>query len=112
MGIKSRFIYCIIYRSYNLNINDPIQLCLELISTLCPGALFSVSIPTSTNIDDIIQINLKTDTSSLVQQQKENKNNYYSANYKVAKLFENYQMRDLYNRKKKLDYWTERIHIV
>jgi hypothetical protein len=43
----------------------------------------------------------------IVQQQNEN-NNHDINNYKVAKLFENYQMGDLYNRKKKLDYWIER----
>jgi hypothetical protein len=75
-----------------------------------PGALSSLRIPTSTNIDDIIRINPKTGTSSILQQQQKENNNYYSDNYKVAKLFEDYQMRNLYNRKKKLDYWTERIH--
>ena len=33
-----------------------------------------------------------------------------SDKYKVDKLFENDQMQDLYNRNKKLDYWTDRIH--
>ena len=73
-----------------------------------PGALSSLRIPTPANIN-CVRINPKTDKNSIVQQQKEN-NNYYSDNYKVAKLFEDYQMRNLYNRKKKLDYWTERIH--
>jgi hypothetical protein len=83
-----------------------IQLCLELLSTLCPGALSSLSIPTSTNINHI-RINPKTSTSSIV---KQNKNDNSSDKYKIVKLFENNQMRDLYNRKKKLDYWTDRIH--
>ena len=69
-----------------------------------PGALSSVRIPTSidyyNNKNNKEDINSKTDTSSILQQQK----NSYSDKYKVVKLFENYQMRDLYNRKKKLDY--------
>ena len=80
--------------------------CLESISTLSPGAQSTVRIPIPTNI--ITQNNLKTDTCSLVQQ-KEN-NNYDSDKYKVVKLFENHQMRDLYNRKKNLDYWIEIIY--
>jgi hypothetical protein len=71
-----------------------------------PGVQPSVRIPTSTNINHI-RINPKTATSSIIQEK--NKNNS-SDKYKVAKLFENDQMRDLYNRKKKLDYWTDRIH--
>jgi hypothetical protein len=70
-----------------------------------PGVQPSVRIPTSRNSNHI-RISPKTDKSSIVQQ----KNNISSDKYKVAKLFENYQMRDLYNRKKKLDYWTDRIH--
>ena len=80
-----------------------------MISTSCPGALSSVRIPTSIdyyyNKNNKEYINSKTDTSLIVQQ----KNNY-SDKYKVVKLFENYKMWDLYNRKKKLDYWIERIH--
>jgi hypothetical protein len=81
-----------------------------LILTLCPDALSSVLILTfiidhKNNKEHII--NSETATISIVQQQK---NNLSSDKYKVAKLFENDQMRDLYNRKKKLDYWTERIH--
>ena len=79
-----------------------------------PGALSSVRIPTTTSIIDHKNnkdhiINSKTATISIVQQQQQ-KNNTSSDKYKVVKLFENYQMRDLYNRKKKLDYWIERIH--
>jgi integrase/recombinase XerD len=77
-----------------------------------PGALSSLRIPTSIDYDRNNHnktnkrcTNSETDTSLLVQ----NKNNNID-NYKVVKLFENNQMRDLYNRKKKLDYWTERIH--
>jgi hypothetical protein len=77
-----------------------------------PGALSSVRIPTTSIIDHKNNkeyiINSETATISIVQQQQ--KNNVSSDKYKVAKLFENDQMRDLYNRKKKLDYWTERIH--
>ena len=80
-----------------------------MISTLCPGALSSVRIPTFI-IDpknNKEHNNSETTTISIVQQ----KNIISSDKYKVDKLFENnYQMRDLYNRKKKLDYWTERIH--
>jgi hypothetical protein len=65
-----------------------------------------VRIPTSITNKNSKETNFEIDTSSIVQ--KENKNN--SDKYKVDKLFENHQMRDLYNRKKKLDYWTERIH--
>ena len=68
-----------------------------------PGVQPSVRIPTSIdyeydNKNNKELINLETDPCSIVQ-----KNNN-SDNYKVAKLFENDQMRDLYNRKKKLDY--------
>lgn len=70
-----------------------------------PGADFSVRIPTFANINHI-RINPKTDKSSIVQQKNDNS----SDKYKIVKLFENNQMRDLYNRKKKLDYWTDRIH--
>ena len=70
-----------------------------------PGVQPSVRIPTSTNINPI-RINPKTDKSSIVQQINDNS----SDKYKIVKLFENNQMRDLYNRKKKLDYWTDRIH--
>ena len=67
-----------------------------------PGVQPSVRIPTSTtNIDDIISINRETATISIVHQQKNSINN---DKYKIANLFENDQMRDLYNRKKKLDY--------
>jgi hypothetical protein len=76
-----------------------------------PGALSLVRIPTTSIIDHKNNkeyiINSETATISIVQQQQ--KNNVSSDKYKVAKLFENDQMRDLYNRKKKLDYWTERI---
>jgi hypothetical protein len=75
-----------------------------------PGALSSFRIPTSIDYDygnynknNKGHANFKTDTHSLVQ-----KNNNNIDNYKVVKLFENNQMRDLYNRKKKLDYWTDR----
>jgi hypothetical protein len=44
--------------------------------------------------------------SSKIQKESNNKTN----NYKVDKFVENEQMRDLYNRKKKLGYWIERIH--
>ena len=72
-----------------------------------PGIQPSVRIPTSTNINPI-RINPTTDKSSIVQQNKNDNNS--SDKYKIDKLFENNQMRDLYNRKKKLDYWTDRIH--
>jgi hypothetical protein len=77
-----------------------------------PGVQPSVRIPTSTNIDDIISINRETDTRSIVNQQEKENHNYSSDDkYKVALSFKNnYQMRDLYNRKKKLDYWINRIH--
>ena len=78
-----------------------------------PGVQPSVRIPTSTtNIDDINSINRETDTRSIVNQQEKENHNYSSDKYKVALPFKNYnnQMRDLYNRKKKLDYWTDRIH--
>ena len=76
-----------------------------------PGADSSLRIPTSTNIDDIISLNRETDTRSIVNQQEKETHNYSSDKYKVAPSFKNnYQMRDLYNRKKKLDYWTDRIH--
>jgi hypothetical protein len=86
-----------------------IQLCLELISTLCPGALSSVRIPTFIidHKNNKEHNNSETATISIVQQQK---NIISSYKYKVDKLVENDQMRDLYNRKKKLDYWTDRIH--
>jgi hypothetical protein len=71
-----------------------------------PGVQPSVRIPTSTNIH-LTRINPKTDKNSIVQQ---NNNNDSSDKYKIVKLFENTQMRDLYNRKKKLDYWTDRIY--
>jgi hypothetical protein len=70
-----------------------------------PGVQPSVRIPTSTN-SNCIRINPKTATSSIIQEKNDNS----SDKYKIVKLFENNQMRDLYNRKKKLDYWTERIH--
>ena len=90
-----------------------VTICLELISTSCPGAYSSVRIPTSTDYHDYYynnrnykeSINSKKETSLSVLQ----KNNI-SDKYKIVKLFENNQMRDLYNRKKKLDYWTDRIH--
>jgi hypothetical protein len=74
-----------------------------------PGALSSVRIPTTSIIDhknnkDHIINSETTATISIVQQQQQQQNNTSSDKYKVAKLFENYQMRDLYNRKKKLDY--------
>ena len=72
-----------------------------------PGVQPSVRIPTSTNINPI-RINPTTDKSSIVQENKNDNNS--SDKYKIDKLFENNQMRDLYNRKKKLDYWTDRIH--
>ena len=79
-----------------------------------PGALSSVRIPTPSIIDHKNNkehtINSeRTATISIVQQQRQ-KNNISSDKYKVAKLFENDQMRDLYNGNKKLDYWTDRIH--
>ena len=70
-----------------------------------PGADSSLRIPTSANINHI-RINPKTDKSSILQEKNDNSSN----KYKIVKLFENNQMRDLYNRKKKLDYWTDRIH--
>ena len=78
-----------------------------------PGVQPSVRIPTTSIIDHKNNkeptINSETTaTISIVQQQQQN--NTSSDKYKVAKLFENYQMQDLYNRKKKLNYWTERIH--
>ena len=83
--------------------------CLESISTsCCPGALSSVLIPTFIieHKNNKEHNNSETATISIVQQ-----NNIISSDkYKVDKLFENDQMRDLYNRNKKLDYWTERIH--
>ena len=81
-----------------------------------PGALSSVRIPTTTSIidhknnKDHIIINSETTATISIVQQQQQKNNISSDKYKVAKLFENDQMRDLYNRKKKLDYWTDRIH--
>ena len=78
-----------------------------------PGVQPSVRIPTSTtNIDDIRTINRETDTRSIVNQQVKENHNYSSDDkHKVTLSFKNnYQMRDLYNRKKKLDYWTDRIH--
>ena len=84
--------------------------CLESISTPCPGALSSVRIPTTSIIDHKNNkeyiINSETATISIVQQ----KNIISSDKYKVDKLFENDHIRDLYNRNKKLDYWTDRIH--
>ena len=79
-----------------------------------PGVQPSVRIPTTSIIDhknnkDHIINSETTATISIVQQQQQ-KNIISSDKYKVAKLFEKYQMRDLYNRKKKLDYWTDRIH--
>jgi hypothetical protein len=75
-----------------------------------PGVQPSVRIPTTifiidhkNNKDHIINSET-TATISIVQQQQQQQNNTSSDKYKVAKLFENYQMRDLYNRKKKLDY--------
>jgi hypothetical protein len=70
-----------------------------------PGVQPSVRIPTSTNSNHI-RINPKTATSSITQEKNDNSRD----RYKIVKLFENYQMRDLYNRKKKLEYWTDRIH--
>jgi hypothetical protein len=80
-----------------------------------PGALSSVRIPTTTSIIDHKNnkdhiINSETIAIISIVQQQQLKNNISSDKYKVAKLFENDQMRDLYNRKKKLDYWTQRIH--
>jgi hypothetical protein len=69
-----------------------------------PGALPSVRIPITIAYKSD-KTNFETDNSSRIQKEDNN-----SDKYKVAKLFENHQMRDLYNRKKKLDYWTERIH--
>jgi hypothetical protein len=82
--------------------------CLELISTSCPGALPSVLIPTFIidHKNNKEHNNSETATISIVQQ----KNIISSDKYKVDKLFENDQMRDLYNGNKKLDYWTDRIH--
>ena len=80
-----------------------------MISTSCPGALSSVRIPPFIidHKNNKEHNNSETATISIVQQQK---NIISSDKYKVDKLFENDQMRDLYNRKKKLDYWTDRIH--
>ncbi len=50
-----------------------------------PGALSSLRIPTSANIN-CIRINPKADNSSLIQ---ENKNDNSSDKYKIVKLFEN-----------------------
>ena len=80
-----------------------------------PGVQPSVRIPTTTSVIDHKNnkdhiINSETTTTISIVQQQQQKNNISSDKYKVAKLFENDQMRDLYNRKKKLDYWTERIH--
>jgi hypothetical protein len=84
--------------------------CLESISTPCPDALSSVRIPTfiidHKNNKEHNNSETATATISIVQQ----KNIISSDKYKVDKLLENDQMRDLYNRKKKLDYWTDRIH--
>ena len=82
--------------------------CLESISTPCPGALSSVLITTFIidHKNNKEHNNSETATISIVQQ----KNIISSDKYKVDKLFENDQMRDLYNRNKKLDYWTDRIH--
>ena len=76
-----------------------------------PGVQPSVRIPTTSVIDHKNNkehtINSETTATISIVQQK----NYNSSDkYKIAKLFENNQMRDLYNRKKKLDYWTNRIH--
>ena len=71
-----------------------------------PGALSSVRIPISTDFKNNTEyIISKTDTTSIIQ-----KNKISNDKYKVAKLLEYDQMRDLYNRKKKLEYWTDRIH--
>jgi len=70
-----------------------------------PGVQPSVRIPTSAANINCILINPKTESSILQE-----KNDNSSDRYKIVKLFENNQMRDLYNRKKKLDYWTDRIH--
>ena len=71
-----------------------------------PGALSSLRIPTSIDYKNNKEdINSKTNKSSIVQQKNDS-----SDKYKIVKLFENNQMRDLYNRKKKLDYCTDRIH--
>ena len=80
-----------------------------MISTPCPGVLSSFRIPTFiiAHKNNKEHNNSETATISIVQQQK---NIISSDKYKVDKLFENDQMRDLYNRKKKLDYWTDRIH--
>ena len=64
-----------------------------------PGVQPSVRIPISIDINHI-RINPKIDTSSIIQEKNDNS----SDKYKIVKLFENNQMRDLYNRKKKLDY--------
>jgi hypothetical protein len=78
-----------------------------------PGVQPSVRIPTSidfknnnNNNNKNQHNNFEIDSRLLIQKNNNNNND----NYKDAKLFENNQMRDLYNRKKKLDYWTERIH--
>ena len=78
-----------------------------MISTLCPGALSSFRIPTSIDYKNNKEgINSEIYNNSIVQQKNDNS----SDKYKIVKLFENNHMRDLYNRKKKLDYWTDRIH--
>jgi hypothetical protein len=65
-----------------------------------PGALSSFHIPTSIDYKNNKEdINSETYNNSIVQQKNDS-----SDKYKIVKLFENNQMRDLYNRKKKLDY--------
>jgi integrase/recombinase XerD len=76
-----------------------------------PGALSSVRIPTSLNNNN----NNNNNNNKEINHQISNikiQNNVYNNNdnYKNIKPVENNQMRDLYNRKKKLDYWIDRIH--
>jgi hypothetical protein len=69
-------------------------------SSPTPGALPSVRVPTYIEYTDSQEANFLCNSSKIRQE---------SSN-KIDNLIENQQMRDLYNRKKKLDYWTERIH--
>ena len=77
-----------------------------------PGAYTSLRIPTLINSD--CHINNKNNKEGNINSEADTrlvaKTNNNSDNYKPIKLFNNNQMRDLYNRKKKLDYWVEIIH--
>lgn len=83
--------------------------CLKSISTLCPGAQSSLRIPTTTSIDNNNNNNNNTTNKEIKNQihnnmKIQNNNTNKTNNYKNIKTIENNQMRDLYNRKKKLDY--------